>query len=129
LAACGGDVATVYVFVSTGRFSLFEELLEYIDPDYDDDGDVVLSPFMEEVGLAEYEPGCIEAIPSDTGQPVPLTELLAGASYSEQWLPALDCTRQADAAICVFAPNRVVHPTGCTMEYIGAFEYTVGDVA
>ena len=116
-------MASVHVFVSTGRFRSFEEMREYIDEPYTEDGDGVPSPFMSEVGLGEYEPGCIEAIPSATGRPVPLADLLAGASYAEQWLPAVDPTRRADAAICVFEPNQVDHPAGCTLEYLGAFEY------
>jgi hypothetical protein len=116
-------MATVHVFASTGRFRSFDEMREYVDETYNDDGDGVPSAFMVETGLDEYEPGCIEAFPSESGRPVPLAELLTGASYSEQWLPAVDRTRRADAAICVFSPNRVEHPTGCTLEYVGAFEY------
>jgi hypothetical protein len=62
---------------------------------------------------------------SATGTPIPLSELLAGASYSDQWLPHLDGSRRADAAVCVFALNRVEHPSGCLLEYLGAFEYRV----
>jgi hypothetical protein len=114
---------TVHVFASTGRFRSFDELRAYIDPEYDDDGSRVPSPFMAEVGLGGYEPGCIEAIPSASGRPVPMAELLAGASYAEQWLPAVDGARRADAAVCVFEPNRVERPAGCTLEYLGAFAY------
>jgi hypothetical protein len=66
---------TVHVFVSTGRFRSSDELRAYIDPDYDEedeDGDRIPSPFMTEVGLTRYEPMCIEAIPSESGHPVPL---------------------------------------------------------
>jgi hypothetical protein len=69
-----------------------------------------------------YEPGCIEVI--FRPQAVPLAELLSGASYSEQWLPGLDVSGLADAAICVFAPNRVRHPERCSLQYLGAFRYT-----
>jgi hypothetical protein len=116
---------TVHVFVSTGRFRSFEEMRAYIDETYTEDGDGVPSAFMREVGLSEYEPGCIEAVPSASGLPVPLSELLAGASYSGQWLPHLDGSRAADAAVCVFAPNRVERPEGCSLEYLGAFRYRV----
>lgn len=77
------------------------------------------------MGLSEYEPGCIEAIPSGSGSAVPLGELLAGASYSDQWLPHLDRSRLADAAICEFTPNIADHPEGCSLEYVGAFGYRV----
>lgn len=115
----------VHVFVSTGRFRSFEEMRAYIDETYTEDGDGIPSVFMREVDLSEYEPNCIEAIPSTSGSPVPLSELLAATSYSDQWLPNLDGPRLADAAICVFAPNRVGHPDGCSLEYLGAFGYRV----
>ncbi len=116
---------SVHIFISTGRFKSFDEMRAYIDETYTEDGDGVPSTFMLEVGLSEYEPGCIEAILSETGRPVPLTELLEGASYCDRWLPALDGSRRADAAICVFAPNRVERPGDCSLEYIGAFGFRV----
>ncbi len=57
-------MATVHVFVSTGRFHSSEEMRRFIDETYTDDGDGIPSPFMREVGLSEYEPMCIEAIHS-----------------------------------------------------------------
>lgn len=111
----------VHVFVSTGRFRTFEEMQEFIDQTYTDDGDGVPSPFMLEVGLSEYEPDCIEVI--FAGQPTPLAELLAGSSYEDQWLPKLDGKRVADSAICVFAPNLLSHPQRSSLEYVGAFDY------
>ncbi|MBS0264197.1 MAG: immunity 22 family protein [Planctomycetes bacterium] len=98
----------------------------YIDETFTEDGDGIPSPFMREVGLSDYEPGCIEAIPSDSGSPVPLSELLVGASYSDQWLRHLDLSRLADAAICVFSPNCVDHPESCSLEYLGAFTFRTG---
>lgn len=80
---------------------------------------------MEEVCLDDYEPGCIEAIPANTGAPEPLRELLKGASYADQWLPRLEGSRRADAAICVFSPNTVENPQKCSLEYVGSFEYEV----
>lgn len=114
---------TVHIFISTGRFRSFQEMRAYIDETYTEDGDGIPSAFMREVGLSEYEPGCIEAISSESGSPVPLSELLAGASYCDQWLPRLDRSLLADAAICVFAPNRVEHPGCCSLVYLGAFGY------
>jgi hypothetical protein len=96
---------------------------EFIDETYTRDGDGVPSPFMREVGLSDYEPGCIEAI--HEGKPTALAELLAGASYDDQWVAKLDGRRVADAAICVFAPNRLSHPERSSLEYVGAFDYVV----
>jgi hypothetical protein len=118
-------VGTVHVFISTGHFRSLDEMRAFIDETYTEDGDGIPSAFMNEVGLDEYEPHCIEAFPSQTGQPILLTELLAGASYSDQWLSRLDGTRLADAAICMFPPNEADHPEKCSLEFIGAFEYRV----
>jgi hypothetical protein len=116
-------MATVHVFVSTGRFRSFKEMRAFIDETYTEEGDGVPSAFIREVGLSGYEPGCIEAI--YCVQPVSLSELLAGASYADQWLPQLDGFHRADAAICVFEPNAVAHPQRSSLDYIGAFEYSV----
>jgi hypothetical protein len=113
----------VHVFISTGRFRSFGEMRRYIDPRYTPDGDFIPSAFMQEVGLSGYEPGCIEALLSVTGRPAPLSELLVGASYADQWIVNLDWERQADAAICVYSPNELAHPDGSTLEYLGAFPY------
>src|SRR5688572_24517996 len=100
-----GLMEEVHLFVSTGRFRSLAEVRAYTDETYDDDGNGLPSPFMAEVGLDEYEPNCIEAYPSASGRPVPLAELLAGASYWEQWLPPVAGTSLADAAIFLFLPT------------------------
>ena len=113
----------VHVFISTGRFRSFEEMRAFIDATYTDDGDTIPSAFMREVALSEFEPGCIEAIHEE--RPMALAELLAGASYADQWLAKLDGTRVADSAICVFPPNRMSDPRRSSLEYVGAFEFVV----
>jgi hypothetical protein len=114
---------TVHVFISTGRFHSFEEMRAFINETYTEDGDGIPSEFMREVELSDYEPGCIEAIHHD--EPIPLSQLLEGASYSDQWLPKLDGTRIADSAICVFPPNQVGRPRASSLEYVGGFEHEV----
>lgn len=116
---------SVHVFISTGRFRSFAQMRAYIDPTYTDDGDAVPSAFMREVGLSGYEPACIEAILSETGRAMPLTELVAGASYANQWLHHLSGSESADAAICVYAPNHIRRPEACSLEYVGGFGYQV----
>ena len=78
---------------------------------------------MREVGLSGYEPASIEAI--HRRRATKLATLLSGASYAEQWVPRLPGGRTADAAICVFPPNRMRHPRRSSLEYVGAFEYDV----
>jgi hypothetical protein len=114
-------MATVYVFLSTGRFRSLKEMRQFIDQTYTEDGDGIPSSFMREVGLSEYEPMSIEAIHSK--YPLPPSELLTDASWSDQWLPRLRASAPADAAICVFEPNRVEHPQGSSLAYCGAFDY------
>lgn len=116
-----GNMERVHIFISTGRFRSFDEMRAFIEETYSDNGDAIRSPFICEVDLSGYEPACIEALHS--GRPVPLTDLLRGSSYSEQWLSQVDGSQTADSAICVFAPNRVGRPVGSSLQYIGPFEY------
>ena len=112
---------TVHVFISTGRFRSFAEMRAYVEKTYTPDGDGVPSVFIGEVGLSDYEPACIECV--HRPRAIPLKELLAGASYADQWLPTLDDSRLADSAVCAFAPNVVRNPGRCSLEYVGAFHY------
>ena len=114
---------SVHVFVSTGRFSSFEEMRAFIDETYTEDGDGVPSAFMREVGLSAYEPGCIEAI--HRRRPAKLSTLLKDASYADQWVSMIDGNRSADSAICVYPPNRVRHPKRSSLDYVGAFQFEV----
>src|SRR5262249_6886449 len=95
----------------------------FVEETYSADGNGVLSAFAREVGLSGYEPSCIECVHRTS--PSPLPELLAGISYCDQWLSLLPGDRLADAAICVFAPNRVSRPKACSLEYVGTFDYRV----
>src|SRR5688572_5214507 len=109
---------TVHLFACTGRFKSFEEMREFIDPQYVEDEygevDSIPSPFMQEVDLTSYEPMCIEAIHSDETRPLP--ELLEGVSYGDQWVPQVPQSEVADAAICVYDPNIVGRPSGCSLD-------------
>ena len=111
---------TVHVFVSRDRFTSEAELDLYVHPKYTEDGDVIDSQFMREVGLEDYEPMCIEAI-YDSPQRISL--LLRDASYSQQWLEAIDVDLVVDAAICIYEPNLLKRPEACSLSYLSAFEY------
>ena len=114
---------TVHVFISTGRFHSFDEMRDFVDETYpeDEDADANPSPFGREVSQTYYEPGCIECI--HRSPPIPVKKLLAGASYSDQWLSKLKTSELADAAICVFTPNLIEHPERSSLKYLGAFRY------
>ena len=93
-------MASVHVLASTGRFRSLGEMREYIDETYTEAGDGVPSALMAEVGLDEYQPGCIEAVRSDSGRPVPLAELLSPSLGTTRGLrevrteqPLLSCSR------------------------------------
>ena len=118
-------MASVHVFLSTGRFTSFADIRAYVDERYTDDGDGIPSEFMTEVGLSEYEPGCIEAVWSVSGEPVPVRELLREASYVEQWLHGVDEERTGDAALCVYSPNVLATPHAASMQCLGEFAYAV----
>ena len=117
---------TVHIFISTGRFKSFEEMRAFVDETYPEDGDGVPSEFIREVGLTEYEPGSIECEHRDS--PIPLSEFLVRALYSNQWMPQLDrsqLAQTADALICVFEPIKVARPHQCSIEHLGGFEFQV----
>jgi hypothetical protein len=122
MPAAGGR-NELHLFISTGRFRSFEDMRAYIDPTYTEDGDALPSAFMGEVGLSDFEPGCIEAI--HRRHPAKLATLLKGASYADQWLPQLDGHRTADSAICVFPPNWVRHPHRSSLEYLGSYQFEI----
>ncbi|MEU1519170.1 immunity 22 family protein [Streptomyces sp. NPDC005811] len=118
----------VHVFLSRGRFSSCEDIRDYVDEMWSEDGDAESSVFMREAGIAELEPMCVEAIHAqDDGHLVPVVPevLLRGASYADQWLPQVESTELADAAICVFAPHAVANPHGTSLHYLGRFAYRV----
>jgi hypothetical protein len=112
---------TVHVFVSTGRFRSLAEMRAFVEETCTEDGDGILSAFGREVAQSWYEPGCIECL--HRAMPISVLELLAGASYSDQWLPGFKTSERANAAICVFKPNVIEHPEGSSLKYLGAFPY------
>jgi hypothetical protein len=117
-------VALVHVFACVGRFTSEEDARRFVDVTYSVDGDAVLSRFLREVQVDEfeYEPGCIEVVYS--GVSLPIRQLLRDASWAEQWVAQLDPARRADTAICVFPPNRIARPHASSLDYCGAFSYS-----
>lgn len=93
----------------------------FVEPSYDDDGELVPSQFMLEADCEVYEPACMESVTSETS--VLLSQMLKGASYDDQWLLHVDGAAQADAALCVFAPNVLRRPQRCSLTFHGAFKY------
>jgi len=113
----------VYVFISAGRFSSAEALHDFLDPTYTEDGDLLPSLFMCEVGQSEYEPMCVERILVDN--PIVVSKLLASASYASVWLPHLDSKYQSDMALCLFSPNHLEHPERSSLTYLGTVRFSI----
>ncbi len=114
----------VHVFTASGRFASREALQAYLLISYTDDGDPVPSAFCLETGLSDCEPSCIESELAPS--PQPLRQLLQGMSYGDSWLAQAVADANgllADTVVCVFAPNRLAHPAGATMAYLGAYRY------
>lgn len=120
------EANVVHVFLSRGRFSSFEDIRNYVDAGWSENGDAKPSVFMGDAGIVEPEPMCVEAIHAqDDGHLTPVVPeiLLRGASHADQWLSQVESTELADAAICVFAPNVVTNPHGTALHYLGGFTY------
>ena len=63
------DLDVVHVFGCLGRFTSDADLDAYLDPAYDEDGDIAPSLFMDEIGLDDdYEPMAIERVVPGMGQ-------------------------------------------------------------
>lgn len=76
---------------------------------------------MTETALEHYEPMCIECY--HRLEAADLHTLLKGASFGHQWISLTPANVSADAAIAVFAPNRLRTPERSSLNYIGTFEY------
>lgn len=113
----------VYVFISTDRFQTAENLYSFLDPTYTEDGDMLPSTFMREVGQSEYEPMCIEHFL--TGAPVAVELLLADASFVSHWLPHINSSVQANMALCVFSPNHLEQPERSSLTYLGSVAFSI----
>ena len=118
-------MSTVHLFISSGRFSSFAEIRQFVDPLYTDDGDMVPSRFMSEIDLDAYEPAAIEVMHVRENRPVPLEEILQGVSYLEQWRQQVPAGKTADSALCVFAPNVPQAPARSSLEYVGSYDFQI----
>lgn len=99
--------------------------MRFVEPTYDSDGDCHHSDFMKAVDFDEFEPMCIEYVVA--AAPLPLPELVRGASYADQWGKNLDSTKSAKEAILVFSPNVLNSPSRAKTEYHGAYDYDEDD--
>ncbi len=111
----------VHVFVSCGRFASADELAQFVEPTYTEDGDRVASKFMAEIGLESFEPMAIERV--FYRKPIDLLSAIPSFSYADQFrIVRLEQT-PIDAIICVYSPNIVRVPNRSSLDYVGAFKY------
>lgn len=111
----------VHIFVALGRFGDANELSDFVEPDYSDNGDLIGSQFMREIGLESYEPMAIER--EFYPRSIALLSALAGFSYSRQFPLVRLADTSIDSIVCVYAPNSVQHPNRSSLDYVGAFTY------
>jgi hypothetical protein len=115
------EFSSVHIFVSCGRFADADELAHFVEPDYTEEGDLIPSQFMAEIGLESYEPMTIER--EFYRRPIELLSALPAFSYANQFpLVRLDQTI-VDTIICVYSPNIVRTPNRSSLDYVGVFRF------
>jgi hypothetical protein len=115
------EINFVHIFVSRGRFANEDQLAQFVEPNYTEDGDLISSKFMTEIGLESFEPMAIERTfyPKKTD----LLSAIHGFSYADQFpLVRLEPT-SINTIICVYSPNTVRTPNRSSLDYVGAFKY------
>ena len=114
-----------HIFCCRGRFRREDDLERFVVPTHDDDGDLIESRFMIEIGLSgTYEPMAIER--ELFPRPLGLLSALCGFSYSDQFRVVRVEPTDVDAVICVYSPNVPGHPEKSSLDYVGAFKYDAG---
>jgi len=111
----------LHLFISEGRFTSEQEVNEYIQPSYNEDGDQIDSPFMKEIALSFFEPSCIET--TFENYSIELCKILQGSSYEEQWVNKVPDNEKANVAIAVYEPNEVKKPNKSSLKYVGRYNY------
>ena len=112
----------VHIFCCRDRFGSDDELERFVVPKYDDDGELIESQFMNEIGLSDtYEPMAIER--ERFPRPLALLSALRGFSYSDQFPVVRVDPTDVDTVICVYSPNVPEHPAKSSLDYVGTFPY------
>jgi hypothetical protein len=114
-------MSVLHLYISSGRFSSEEELDDFIQPSYDENGEKIDSVFMDEVGLTSFEPACIEATFEE--REVNIIELLEGSSYQDQWLELVPNDLSGNVALTIYEPNLLSKPKSCSLVYVGSYNY------
>ena len=113
---------TVHIFCCSNRFTTDDSFAQFIEPTYTDDGDILDSEFMREIGLSDdYEPMAIERMLLN--ETAPVSTAITDCSYSAQFVDQIPLETVADAIICVYTPNIPRTPSSTSLSYIGAFTY------
>lgn len=112
----------VHVFVGMDESINTARLGSYLQPTYNDAGERVNSTFLNEVGIADYEPQAIESLVLDgTG---PLRQILDGTSYFTLWQAGLP-EMTARYFILLFDRNVITRADTTLVQYLGRFDFAI----
>jgi hypothetical protein len=123
-----------YVSLWIGNSKSDEELLEYVELVYTDDGDSVPSQFLQDfnIDIDDFDEDFIERIfEKETNS---ITELISGCSYEDVLIPKYESligkvsSVKFNAGILLYnfqydGSIKTVNNKGCQFEFIGAVEY------
>ncbi len=112
----------VHVFIGMDASVDPSQLRTYLRATYSEDGDRLNSVFLNEVGIADYEPQAIES--AAVGESGPLRKILAGSSYLALWQAGLPDIA-ARYFVLLFAPNVITRTNTTLVHYIGKFDFTI----
>lgn len=116
----------VHIFIGTDASMDAMRLRTYLRATYSEGGDRLNSVFLDEVGIADYEPQAIES--GVFGKSGPLRKILAGSSYLALWQTGLpDLTTRY--FILLFAPNVITRTDTTLVHYVGRFDFTIPTAA
>src|SRR5262245_46677071 len=112
----------VHIFCARGKFPDDQRLSRFVTPTYSEDGELIPSQFMREIGLIDnYDPTAIESERFD--RPLELLAAIIGFSYSDQFRVVRVDPTLVDTVICVYSPNAPQTPQRSTLDYVGVFSY------
>ncbi|MCP3928965.1 MAG: hypothetical protein GY705_07680 [Bacteroidetes bacterium] len=112
----------VHIFIAESEFASEDDLDNYLNPKYNDNGERIDSEFLEETQLINYEPMCIESTFED--RTLPSHRLCEGFSYWEKWINQIPKDIEGRVAVCVYSPNQINNFTNLKLQYCGTYKYS-----
>lgn len=112
------------VSIWAAKFSTKEQMQEYLNTDYSDEGDLIASKFMRNFDIKDYDEDFLEA-EFYGDQPKSPREMMDGFSYAEQFLeqiPNLKYDKNCIIALYEFNYQGDIK-TDQNTAFIGVFDY------